>query len=54
MKVIAKQDWLFRSNIILRSRAHAYTCACTPTIGKHASRTGTKLLEQYNTHWLSF
>ena len=46
MKVIAKQDWLFRSSIILQSR--------TLTIGKHASRTGTKLLEQYNTHWLSF
>ena len=49
MKVITKQDWFFRSSIILLSRAHGYTCACLPTIGKHASRTGTKLLEQYNT-----
>ena len=49
MKEIAKQDWLFRSSIILLSRTHVYTCACAPTFGKHASRTETKLLEQYNT-----
>ena len=49
MKVIAKQDWLFRSSNILQSRTHFFTCACKPTLGKDASRTGTKLLEQYNT-----
>ena len=49
MKVITKQDWFFRSSIILRSRTQVYTCTCTPTFGKHAPRTGTKLLEQYNT-----